>query len=464
MPCHHNLQSALTDQPNSGETSAARGHGPVRRIFLAILTVGSVTLVVKLAATFKELFVASRFGVGDELDAFLIAYMLPAFSVAVLGGAFHSSFVPAWVQSRERDGAAAANRLTENANALAAALLLAFTLLLALLFPVLTQVVASGFSPAKLELTRRLFYGLLPLIAVSGIASLWSSALNAGERFVAAGLIPLATPLAIVVLLLARPGTDPWTLVAATLAGALAELVLLALALRRHGLAVIPRWHGLDEPTRGAVRQYLPMVAGSILMGSTAVVDQSMAAMLGTGAVSALSYGNKIVGFIIGIAAVAIGTAVLPSFSTMVARSEWSELRRTLRFYSLLVVATTVPLTLGLAWLSEPIVRLLFERGAFTAADTALVAGVQRFFVLQLPFYLLGTIGVRLMSALGKNQVISTIAVLNVILNVVLNLVLSRYLGVAGIALSTSVVYTISSALVFLWLTPLLRKRRDGVR
>ena len=431
--------------------------GPVRSIFLAILTIGSVTLFVKLVATGKELYVASLFGVGDALDAFLIAFMLPSFSIAVLGSAFQSAFVPAWVQSRERDGVDAANRLTSNATALSAGMLVAFTLILGFCFPLLEPIVASGFSPAKLELTRKLFYGLLPVIAAGGIASLWGSVLNAGERFVLVGLIPLATPVVVIGLLVARPETDPMTLVAGTVAGAMIELVLLAITLRRHGIPVLPRWHGLDEPTRAVVRQYLPMVAGSLLMATTTVVDQSMAAMLGPGAVSALSYGNKIVGFVVGIAAVAIGNAVLPSFSAMVARAEWSELRRTVRFYSLLIVGTTVPLTLGVAWFSEPIVRLLFERGAFTTADSALVAGVQRFFVLQLPFYLLGTIGVRLVSALGKNHVISTIAAVNVALNVVLNLVLSRYLGVAGIALSTSIVYMLSCTMVFLSLRSQLR-------
>lgn len=436
--------------------------GPVRRIFLAILTIGSITLFVKLVATGKELYVASLFGVSDALDAFLIAFMLPSFSIAVLGGAFQAAFVPAWVQSRERDGVDAANRLASNATALSAGMLVAFTLILGFCFPLLEPIVASGFAPAKLELTRKLFYGLLPVIAAGGIASLWGSVLNAGERFVLVGLIPLATPVVVISLLVARPETDPMTLVAGTVAGAMIELVLLAITLRRHGIPVLPRWHGLDEPTRAAVRQYLPMVAGSLLMATTTVVDQSMAAMLGPGAVSALSYGNKIIGFVVGIAAVAIGTAVLPSFSAMVSRAEWSQVRRTMRFYSLVIAGCTVPLTIGLALFSEPIVRILFERGAFSAADTVLVGGVQRCFVLQLPFYLLGILGVRMLSALKKNHVISTVAVINVILNVVLNLIFSRYLGVAGIALSTSVVYAVSCTLVFASLTRLLRDRRDG--
>ncbi|MCM2314186.1 MAG: MATE family efflux transporter, partial [Thermoanaerobaculia bacterium] len=367
----------MIDPSTSSDSGAARVRGPVRRIFLAILTIGSVTLFVKLVATGKELYVASLFGVSDALDAFLIAFMLPSFSIAVLGSAFQSAFVPAWVQARERDGVDTANRLTSNATALSAGMLVAFTLLLGFCFPLLEPLVASGFSPAKLELTRRLFYWLLPVIAAGGIASLWGSVLNAGERFVLVGLIPLATPVAVIGLLVARPETDPMILVSGTVAGSVIELMLLAITLRRHGIPVLPRWHGLDEPTRAVVRQYLPMVAGSLLMATTTVVDQSMAAMLGPGAVSALSYGNKIVGFVIGIAAVAIGTAVLPSFSAMVSRAEWSQVRRTLRFYSLVIAGCTVPLTIGLALFSEEIVRILFERGAFTAADTALVGAVQ---------------------------------------------------------------------------------------
>ncbi|MGK2857912.1 MAG: murein biosynthesis integral membrane protein MurJ, partial [Thermoanaerobaculia bacterium] len=365
--------------------------------------------------------------------------------------------------ARERDGEDAANRLTANATALSLAMLAAFTVVLGLAFPLLEPVVASGFSPAKLELTRGLFYGLLPIIAAGGVASLWSSVLNAGERFVLAGLIPLATPLAVVGLLLARPGIDPRVLVVATVAGALIELVLLAFAMRHHGLRVLPGWHGLDAPTRAAVKQYLPMVAGMLLMGSTAVVDQAMATMLGGGAVSALSYGNKLIGFVVGIAALAIGTAVLPSFSAMVARAQWGDLRRTLRVYSLLIVGVTIPLTVALAWLSEPIVRILFERGAFTPADTALVGDVQRCFVLQIPFYLLGTLGVRLLSAFEKNHVISSLAVVSVVLNAILNLVLSRYMGIAGIALSTSIVYAVSALLVLASLARLLRARIQSV-
>ena len=100
--------------------------------------------------------------------------------------------------------------------------------------------------------------------------------------------------------------------------------------------------------------------------------------------------------------------------------------------------------------LSEPLVRLLFERGAFTGEDTRIVAFVQIFSLLQIPFYLLGIIYVRAISALQRNTLLMWGSAISLILNVVMNLILMRYIGVAGIALSTAIVYL--AAWIFLGL------------
>jgi putative peptidoglycan lipid II flippase len=95
------------------------------------------------------------------------------------------------------------------------------------------------------------------------------------------------------------------------------------------------------------------------------------------------------------------------------------------------------------------LIRVVFQRGAFTAADTRVVGHVQAFLSLQIPFYILGQLGVRLVSALKKNSVLMVVAGVNLTVNVILNLILMRYAGVAGIALSTSLVYLVSCALVY---------------
>jgi putative peptidoglycan lipid II flippase len=109
----------------------------------------------------------------------------------------------------------------------------------------------------------------------------------------------------------------------------------------------------------------------------------------------------------------------------------------------------TVPITAALVVFSEPLIRIIFQRGAFTAVDTRIVGRVLAFLSLQIPFYMLAQIGVRLISALKRNSMLMVIAGVNMVLNIVFNLILMRYWGVAGIALSTSFVYVVACGLVY---------------
>jgi putative peptidoglycan lipid II flippase len=133
----------------------------------------------------------------------------------------------------------------------------------------------------------------------------------------------------------------------------------------------------------------------------------------------------------------------------MVARHDWDGCRRILKSYVRSIALVTIPLTLAMVLLSHPLIRILFQRGAFTAADTKVVGRVLAFLALQIPFYLAAQLGVRFISALKKNSVLTVISAVNMVLNVVFNLILMKYWGVAGIALSTSFVYMVACGLIY---------------
>jgi putative peptidoglycan lipid II flippase len=181
-----------------------------------------------------------------------------------------------------------------------------------------------------------------------------------------------------------------------------------------------------------------------------------MAAMLPPGSVAALGYARKIVNVSVVVGAIPLGAATLPYFSDMVAKGAWESCRHTLRTYTGLIFLVTVPVTAGMVVFARPLVRILFQRGAFTAYDTAVVSHAEAWLALQVPFYLVGNMAVRLISALKRNGVLMIIAAVNTILNAVLNWVLMRRYGVAGIALSTSIVYVVSCVLVFVSLYVLM--------
>jgi putative peptidoglycan lipid II flippase len=174
--------------------------------------------------------------------------------------------------------------------------------------------------------------------------------------------------------------------------------------------------------------------------------------------VAALNYARKVVSLFIVVGAIPLSTAALPYFSQMVANRDWSGCRQTLKTYSRSIVLVTVPITLGLVAFSHPLIKIVFQRGAFTAVDTKIVSRVQVFLSLQIPFYILANLGVRLISALKKNSVLMVIAGVNMVLNIIFNLILMRYAGVAGIALSTSFVYLVSCVLVYASIARSLRR------
>lgn len=184
-------------------------------------------------------------------------------------------------------------------------------------------------------------------------------------------------------------------------------------------------------------------------MCSTLLVDQSMAAMLLPGSVAALNYGNRLVALPINIATQALGTAVIPYFSKMVAEQNWKGVRHTLKHYMRLIFFITVPLTVLIVIFSDLIVKIMLQRGSFTANDTYLVAQIQSFNALQIPFYVANILVVKLISALRANYILMYGSLINLTANITLNYLFMQKLGIAGIALSTSCVYMISFSFVY---------------
>jgi putative peptidoglycan lipid II flippase len=418
-------------------------------------------VLAKGAMTVRELAIAQWFGRGDALDAFLIAFLLPSFAVNLIMGAFGAALIPVLVEARHKQDQEATDKLLSSLTVISAIALAAIALVLGVFAPYYLPYLGSNFSPEKLRLTRELLYALLPWIVLNGMATLASSVLNAGEKFALPAVIPVVTPLVTILsILVAAPRFGAFSIAAGTVAGSVLEIAVMVHLLKAHGTPLRFRWAGIDDNVRGVLRQSAPMLGATFLMGSTMVVDKAMAAMLPGGSVSALNYANKIVYAVVATGATALSTAVLPYLSKMVAQGDWPGCRHTLKRYSTLVIASTVPFTLLLMVFSRELVRLLFQRGAFTAADTQLVSWVQICYAIEIPFYIWGMLFVRFITSVRRNELLMYGSAINLGVDIALNLVLMRYWGVAGIALSTSLVYLVSCTYLGLFTVKILGRER----
>jgi len=453
----------------SGAGLRPANFGTAGRVFRNAAIVGVLTSAAKLAGAAKVIVTARFFGTSDALDAFLIAFLLPSFLSDVVAGSFTPSLIPLLVRTQNEGGAAsdtannpeAAHRLIRGALGFALTVLLAAAVGLGLTGRWLLPLAGSSFSADKLHLATALFFGLLFWLPMSACIATWKAVLNANGFFALAAIAPLATPLATIVLLYAFAERYGVAVLCVGMVGGVAmECILLALAVRRMGYPIGPAWPSWTSPELKSLRrQYLPLAASAIISSACVIVDQSVAGRLGPGRVSALVYGNKLAAVVLAVAASAAGTAVLPVFSRLAAAREWKRLRLSVLLYSGAVTLVITPLTIALVVCSGPIVRALYEHGAFQASAAQVVTQVQRFAMLQAPFAMLLAIATRLTAALSANRLLVSMGAAALITDIVLDVVFSRWMGVAGIALATPCVQCVSLCV----LVVLLRRHEPKV-
>ena len=212
----------------------------------AALTVAALTAVVRAGSVVKELMVAWRFGTGDELDAFLIAVLVPTAVISIIAASFSSAFIPAYIRVRQHEGVEAAQRLFQGVMGWAVVLLTLTAVLIVAGSPPYLLLIGPGFTAVKLHLTFRLLCLGVPIVLLSGIAAIWSAALNAEGRFAISAISPLATPLLIIALLWLAPSWRSLGLIAGVVCGASLEMLLLGIALKRRGFSLRPRWPYID--------------------------------------------------------------------------------------------------------------------------------------------------------------------------------------------------------------------------
>ena len=413
-------------------------------------SVTAAGIVVKLVATMKEVGVAAVFGRSDAMDAFLIAMLIPGLLINLISESMNQALIPTLIRVRERKGDREAQELLSSSMLWVVVLLGAASAAMALTARGFFPMIASHFPPAKLDLSVRLFYGLLPLVVMTGVATNCTAVLNTFDRFAVPALAPVLIPTAILagtLLLGGRLGI--WAVVYASLAGALAHAVTVAWMMDAHGYKFRLRWYGMTEATREVGQQYGPILLSSVVASGGLLVDQLMAALLPAGSVSALAYANRFVSVVLLLQAGAISTAVTPYFSRMIAVEDWAGCRRSLRVWVGITALISLPLAAVLIGGSHMLIRVTFQHGVFGTKDTGIVAPVLAMYAIQIPFFVCSRVFYRFLVAMRRTDLILYCGMMNLGLDIVLNLVLMRWFGVAGIALATSL-WAVST-FFFLW-------------
>ena len=410
---------------------------------------GVATLASRVLGLIRETVLAALFGAGNDMDAYLVAFRIPNLTRDLFAeGAMSSAFVPTFTHELTQRGKPDAWRLANN---VMTTLLVATAVMAAagtIFARPLVAAYAGDFSavPGKLDLTVTLVRVMLPFLPLVSAAAVMMGMLNSLHHYFVPALSPAMFNVASIVCALALVPLMPvlglpriMAIAIGVLLGGIGQVLVQWRSLRAEGFHYRPMLN-VREPS--LVRVLLLMGPGTLGLAATQVnlfVNTQLATGQGTGAVSWLNYAFRLMYLPIGLFGVSIATAVLPQAARRAAVGEMAALRDTVTRGLALMLAVNIPAMFGLIVLAEPIVRLLFEHGRFVHEDTVATAQLLRLYAAGLVGYSMVRILSPVFYAIGRSRVPVLVSVMSIAVNLVLNLLLVRMMGVAGLALGTSI-------------------------
>jgi putative peptidoglycan lipid II flippase len=428
--------------------------GGMRRAFLEV---GASTLAGKLVSGGKEIAVARFFGVSAGVDGYGLALSLVGAIQSIISVAIRPSLLPMLMEA-SKEGANRERRLAAHTGLAIAAGGTAIAIALPDLFARMQPSLLAQASPRTLQEAVPML-DLLRWGVPLSLLTLWAGTiLERHKRFVAPTLAEAAPAVGILALLPAAAGIlHERALALGTVAGVAGSAVALAaLALSTGTVARRPaEARGFDTLLLETGRRFVPMLGAGLFVSLINLTDSLVAAWQGEGAVATMGYAQRVMALFLGISGAIIARVGLPYMAERFQQSDAAGqqlLNRLVRLGALAGLGMAAPLAL----FCQPLVALLFQRGAFTTHDTVAVAGVLFALTWQLPFYFAYLVQTQTLAARGMQSRIFAVGMANCLLNAALDVVLARYLGVAGIAWATTAVVA-AATLTTAWLA-----RRPG--
>ncbi len=427
----------------------------------AVALVGGFTMLSRIAGFLRDMVTAAVLGSGPIADAFFIAFRLPnLFRRLFAEGSFNLAFVPLFAATLHEQDKAAARVFAEEAQAALLALLIPFSAVLMALMPYVVLVLAPGLhdQPAVLGYASEFGRITFPYLLFISLVSLQGGVLNTLDRFGHVAVTPILLNLTMIAAALGLTAYMPnagYALSWGVLAAGAIQYIWLAIVCRNEGFhlrLVWPRW---NPAIKRLALLTLPAAIGGGVQQINSMLDTIWASFLPSGSISYLYYADRINQLPLGVVGITIGTALLPMLSRQLRAGQHEAAMANQNRAMELALLLGLPAAVGLALLAEPIMRSLFQRGAFDAAATAGTAAALAAYALGLPAYVLVKTLAPGFYARHDTRTPLYIAIAAIAGNVAFNLALIWSLKHVGIALASA----LSGWLNFTLMATILRRR-----
>lgn len=422
-------------------------------LFSSLFTVSGFTFLSRIMGLLRDIIFASIFGAGAAMDAFSVAFRIPNLFRRFFGeGAFNQAFVPVFSEYRLEKTKEDLKLFLAEVSGTLGLILLLITVLGMLFSSQMVMLFASGFAhdASKFALTQDLLRLMLPYLFFICMTAMYSSVLNALNQFA----IPAAIPIVLNIFLIAGAWvsgyfTEPILALgyAVFLAGVM-QLLVLFYTVKRQGLTMLPRINFSSPGVKRVMFLMVPAIIGSSSSQINILINTQLASRLETGSITWLYYSDRLVEFAIGTFAVALGTVVLPKLSELYTKGDTENLSKTIDWGIQLSLILGIPAMLGLMFLAEPLLAILFMRGEFYETDVLMGARSLVTYSLSIPAFFIIRILAPVYFARQNTKTPMYFSLVAIAVNICLQFILVRFYQHAGLALSSSIAAWVNALLL----------------
>jgi putative peptidoglycan lipid II flippase len=441
------------------------------KILRSASVIAVFTVLSRICGYLRDQRIALLLGTSPIADSFILAFRIPNMVRRFTGeGALGASFIPVFTAYLRGESKADTWRFAQRAFWDLAVVLAALTLLCTIFSK---QVVAAftffaGASAGHWDMAVQLNRIIFPCILFLGLSGLAFAILNSFHKFalpaassVIFNLVVIASSFGIIYRPVLQHLPAQWQTPAIVLAGGIlvasvVQLVMQLPALKRQGMRFAPDINFSDPGVRKTGKLLAPVLVATGVFQLNFFIDTIFAtsSRMPSGSITSLYVGDRVMELTLGVYAIALSTAILPTMSHMAADGRFAEMKQTFGFALRVVSFITIPATVGLILFRTPITRVLFEHGAFTATSTALTANALLYYALGLPAFAAIKLILPMFYATHDTATPTRIGIYIVLFHIALNTILlfgfSKYLWNAGPALASSTSAYLNFAGLFL--------------
>ena len=426
------------------------------KITKAATVIGTGTLLSRILGFLRDMVIANFFGAGMAADAFFVAFRIPNLWRRLVGeGSLTISFIPVYTEYLTQRSEEETRKVTHIAFTIGGVILLILTVLGILFSPILIRIIAPGWFaeyPEKFQLTVTLNQIIFPYLFFMGLFALCMGILNSQRHFFAPAIAPIFLNISIIVSVFLFYHTfnmPVMTLALGVLAGGVIQFLFQIPFLYKRRITFRFNFNFQHPAIKRIGLLMIPGLIGTAVYQINVFIDTIFASFLPSGSVSYLFYADRLMEFPLGIFAIAIGMASLPSLSALVSQGKMEEFKETLSFTFRLTAFISIPAMVGLIALKTPIINLLFQRGVFDYGATEMTARALFFYCVGL----WAIAGARTVApafySLQDTRTPLKIGLFCLGANVVFIAILIHPLKHGGLALATSLSSTLNLILLF---------------